>query len=62
VLYPKVEERVLRTLRRSLLPGLQVPPIRLAGASLNEVAAGAAAYLRQELFRLPDLHAPSGFY
>jgi predicted NBD/HSP70 family sugar kinase len=62
VLYPKVEERVLRTLRRSLLPGLKVPPIRLAGAALNEVTAGAAAYLRQELFRLPDFHAPGGFY
>jgi predicted NBD/HSP70 family sugar kinase len=62
VLYPKVEGRVLRTLQQRLLPGLKVPPIRLASATLNEVAAGAAAYLRQELFRLPDLHAPGGFY
>lgn len=61
-LYPKVEERVLRALQRRLLPGLQVPPIRLASASLNVVAAGAAAYLRQELFRLPDLQTPRGFY
>jgi predicted NBD/HSP70 family sugar kinase len=53
VLYPRVEMRVLRALRERLLPGLEVPPIRLASSCSNEIAAGAAAYLRQDLFRLP---------
>jgi predicted NBD/HSP70 family sugar kinase len=56
VLYPRVEMRVLQALREGLLPGLEVPPIRLASSSSNEVAAGAASCLRQDLFRLPDLH------
>ena len=60
-LYPRVEERVLETLGKSLLPGLEVPPIRLASSFANEVATGAAAYLRQYLFRLPDLGPPGGF-
>lgn len=62
VLYPRVEARVLRRLQRSLLPGLEVPRIRLASSSPSEVAGGAAAYVRQELFRLPDLHPEAGFY
>ena len=53
VLYPRVEERVLRTLHDALLPGLEVPPIQLASSFSNQAAAGAAAYLRQDLFRLP---------
>ena len=53
VLYPRVEERVLRTLHDALLPGLEVPPIQLASSFSNQVAAGAAAYVRQDLFRLP---------
>lgn len=60
-LYPRVEERVLATLEKSLLPGLEVPPIHLANSSANDVATGAAAYLRQDLFRLPDLRLQSGF-
>jgi predicted NBD/HSP70 family sugar kinase len=62
VLYPKVESRVLATLRRGLLPGLEVPRVRLAGSSSSEVSGGAAAYIRQELFRVPDLQSGSGFY
>jgi predicted NBD/HSP70 family sugar kinase len=61
-LYPRVEERVLETLEKSLLPGLEVPPIRLASPSANEVATGTAAYLRQDLFRVPDLRPQGGFY
>jgi predicted NBD/HSP70 family sugar kinase len=61
-LYPRVEERVLATLEKSLLPGLEVPPIRLANSSANDVATGAAAYLRQDLFRLPALRPQGGFY
>jgi predicted NBD/HSP70 family sugar kinase len=61
VLYPRVEARVLQALQENLLPGLEVPPIRLASSSANEVAAGAAAYVRQELFRLPDLR-PGDFH
>jgi predicted NBD/HSP70 family sugar kinase len=61
-LYPRVAERVLETLEKSLLPGLEVPPIRLASSAANEVATGAAAYLRQDLFRLPDLRPQGGFY
>jgi predicted NBD/HSP70 family sugar kinase len=61
-LYPRVEERILETLKNSILPGLEVPPIRLASSSANEVAKGAAAYLRQDLFRLPDLRPQGGFY
>jgi predicted NBD/HSP70 family sugar kinase len=60
VLYPKVEARVLRTLQPGLLPGLEVPRIRLAGSSSSEVAGGAAAYIRQELFRVPDWPAGAG--
>ena len=62
VLYPRVEMRVLDALRGGLLPGLEIPPIRLASFSSNEVATGAAAYLRQDLFRLPDLCPRGGFY
>jgi predicted NBD/HSP70 family sugar kinase/biotin operon repressor len=62
VLYPKVESRVLATLHRSLLPGLEVPRIRLAGSSSSEVSGGAAAYIRQELFRVPDWQSGGGFY
>jgi predicted NBD/HSP70 family sugar kinase len=53
VLYPRVEERVLRTLHDALLPGLEVPPIHLASSCSNQAAAGAAAYVRQDLFWLP---------
>jgi predicted NBD/HSP70 family sugar kinase len=62
LLYPKVESRVLATLRRSLLPGLEVPRIRLAGSSSSEVSGGAAAYIRQDLFRVPDWQSGGGFY
>lgn len=61
-LYSRVEGRVLETLEKSLLPGLKVPPIRLASSSANEVATGAAAYLREDLFRIPHLRPQDGLY
>ena len=62
VLYPRVEMRILDALRERLLPGLEVPPIQLAQFSSNEVATGAAAYLRQDLFSLPGLRPRDGFH
>lgn len=64
VLYPHVEQDVVSALRQNLLPGLDVPPIRLAEATPEAApaASGAAAYVRQDLFQLPTLRSPGGFY
>ncbi|WP_454854986.1 ROK family protein [Rhizobium binxianense] len=54
-LYPAVEKRVVELLDKALIYGFARPPIRLAAASADGAAIGAATIVQDTIFDLPLL-------